>query len=127
MKNKLKEIVLEEWDEGINGYFRTRAVLHRDRDIVKIITDEWNRGDGQWHLCEDLEEIKLEYCEKIIQAWGKKKEVTEKEIQKLLEDLSDFDWCGVEDEPYIQEHLVVWLSKLGIEVKPEKTREDNDG
>jgi len=75
MKDKPKEIVLEEWDEGINGHFRTRAVLHKDRSVVEVITDEWNRGDGQWHLREDWEEMKLEYCEKIVQTWGEKKEV----------------------------------------------------
>jgi len=65
--------------------------------------------------------LSIDDCTKIHEAWGEKKEVTEKEIQKLLEDLSDFDWCGVEDEPYIQEHLITWLSRLGIKVRFKNT------
>ena len=121
MKNKSEEIVLRDWEKGENSEYQERIIAKRKGNNVLVFREVkgyssifqskiWKFPIG--------DNIPIKWATIIHEAWGKKKEITEKEIQKLLEDLSDFDWCGVEDEPYIQEYLTTWLSKLGIEVKP---------
>jgi len=129
MKNELKEAVVLKCS---NEEFRHVARLGKDGETI-IIEHSFLEPNGKWIDGGSTIAIwGFSDIVKIYEAWGKKKEVTEKDVQMLL-----FGLHAIEENTVMGKYItksqanfiinsnfiIDWLSKLGIKVKPEGGKE----
>ena len=107
-----KEMVLE----GLEETREYRVTRFGDNIKITEMLFEFKIG-GKW-IDGRTFDIPLSVIEKIHEAWGKKKEITEKEVTLLLAAFNGFEWF---DNKKMREFIKTWLSKLGITVKPEES------
>jgi len=117
MKNKPKEIVLEEGEK-----YKRVARKPEQSEPEFIIIDNFEKNlNGEW--IEDTDEpLYIEFSDiiKIYKAWGKKKEATENDVWILLFGLHAIEEKIVTEERIMKfqiNFITNWLSKLGIGVK----------
>ena len=107
-----KEITLED----CSGKYRRIATKPEQSEPEFIMIRSFYKGTNEWIENKDSP-IYIECSDivKIHEAWGEKKEVTEKEVDDLRFGISTVAW----DE--MKPKIISLLSRLGITVKPEES------